>query len=104
MLETIIVDYFKKNDSPKLSPFVDIHIPEILHHLSSIVFSQVNDPKGIQGNINSLSMDEKIRISVRASLDYKRAKEAREKESDSNMEASIKKWAEIFGLDYPSYG
>lgn len=103
LLETIIVDYYNVNIINKLSPYVDIYIPDILNHISNAVFNCVNDPKGIQGDINSLSIDDKIKISVRASLDYQKALDARNYEGNSNHEASIKKWAEIFGPYFPSY-
>jgi hypothetical protein len=64
----------------------------------------VNDPKGIQGDINSLSWDDRTKISIRASTDQQRALEARQLETNKDHKGSINKWREIFGSDFPTYG
>ena len=87
----------------KLSAFVDIHIADILNHISSTVLSAVNDPKDIQGDINLLPFADRLKISVRASQDYKKALEAREYERNKDFKSSINKWSEIFGPDFPLY-
>lgn len=102
LIETMIVNYYD-SFSPTTSEYVDIEIPSILNYISGTVFSNVNDPKGIQGNINILTADERMKISVRAILDRDKAYAARKLEDDKNYEASIKKWAEIFGPSFPSY-
>ena len=56
----------------------------------------VNDPKNIQGNINQLTYDEKIKIKNKAYTDYHKAVEARQLEQDEDMKGSINKWREIF--------
>lgn len=103
LLETIIVDYCQLHTNHKLSNFVDINIPSILKYIENAIFSTVNDPKGIQGDINSLSFEDRVKISVRALLDYNKAEEAREYERQKDDKSSIRKWAEIFGSDFPSY-
>jgi len=102
LIETMIVDYYE-NCTGTASSFVDIDIPHVLEYIKSNIFSNVNDPKGIQGNINTLTSEERIKIYGRAELDRQKALEARQYENEKNHEASIKKWAEIFGPSFPSY-
>ncbi|NRT71396.1 nucleotidyltransferase [Clostridium beijerinckii] len=101
LLENMILDYY--NTTTSCSEFVDIEIPNVLSHISSAVYNPVNDPKGIQGNLNTLTFDDKIKISSRASLDYSKAIDARNYENNKDEESSINKWAEIFGGDFPEY-
>ncbi|NLY82782.1 MAG: hypothetical protein GX078_08490 [Clostridiales bacterium] len=59
------------------------------------------DPKGIQENINNLTYDEKMKIKEKAELDYYKAVNARQLESENDMKGSINKWSEIFGDSFP---
>lgn len=101
LLENMILDYY--NNAVSCSEFVDIEIPNILSYISNAVYNPVNDPKGIQGNLNTLTFDDKIKISSRASIDYSKAIAARKYENDKDYKSSINKWKEIFGGDFPEY-
>lgn len=103
LLETMILDYYEPRTN-KASKFVDLEIPSILEHIQTYVLYDVNDPKGIQGNINNLSWEDKVKISNRAKNDKELAKEARQFETGGDHEKSIKKWIEIFDNDFPKYG
>jgi hypothetical protein len=103
LLETIILNYYS-NKTTKASEFVDLEIPGVLENVWLNILNDVQDPKGIQGNINSLSADERSKISLRAWSDKCKAEEARSLENDKNYRASIKKWSEIFGDEFPYYG
>ncbi|GAB7025377.1 hypothetical protein [Geotalea toluenoxydans] len=104
LLENMILNYYNSNISPKASKYVDLEIVNILNHIHTAVFFAVNDPKGIQGDLNTISGDDKLKISTRAYLDFTKAIEAREFEHNSNHEAAIKKWGEVFGPFFPSFG
>lgn len=84
--------------------FVDMEIAGVLEYIETNVLYDVNDPKGIQGNINTLSVDERIKISNRAKSDKLKAVDARNFESSNDHEKSINKWAEVFGSKFPEYG
>lgn len=103
LLENMILDYYE-NSYSDVSEFVDIEMVNILGDLKSRVYNIVNDPKNIQGNINNLTSDEKLKISNRASSDYEKAKEARRLEDEEKHKESINKWREIFGNDFPTFG
>jgi len=67
-------------------------------------FEIIPDLKEIQGNLNNLSFEEKLKIQNRADTDYRRALEARQAENDGDHKTSIQKWGEIFGPLFPDYG
>lgn len=102
LLENMILDYYQDTSSDT-SEYVDIEMVKIFSEIKSRVYKSVIDPKGIQGDINDLSWDEKVKIANRANADYEKAKEARKLESDEKQEDSIKKWREIFGDEFPKY-
>lgn len=102
LLENILLNYYEyKNDA---SSYVDIELPNVFLYIRNNVYNNVFDPKGIQGNINHLTNDEKSKIWNRANLDYDRANEARDYEESGKQKESINKWKEIFGSEFPNYG
>ncbi len=102
LIENMILDYYE-NGFSIATKYVDLEIPKILDYIKSNIFSSVNDPKKIQGNINNLATTEQIKIFIRAKLDSQKAIEARQFESNNNHRSSINKWREIFGSDFPKY-
>jgi hypothetical protein len=103
LIENMILDYYSSK-SGKASNFVDLEIPNILSYINTNIHSVVNDPKGIQGDINSLSQEDRNKIQNRSYDDYYRAIKAREFENKTDYKSSIKEWKQIFGEDFPSYG
>ncbi len=102
LLENLILNYYD-NQNNCASQYVDIEIPNIFDYISTNIYYNVNDPKNIQGNINTLSHEERGKISERAKLDYQKSIEARRLENAGEQEKSIKKWTEIFGDKFPKY-
>lgn len=104
MFENMILDYFLNVTTTIANQYIDIELPNLFAHIRTAVFGTVDDPKGIQGNLNNLTTLEKTKIWLRTEEDYKKALEARAMENGQNMAGSIRKWAEIFGLEFPKYG
>ena len=102
LLENMIIEYYLTK-STKASQYVDMELGNVFLDLYSRVYNTINDPKGIQGNINNLSSDEKLKISQKAYSDYSIAFEARKLENEKDMKGSINKWIEIFGDKFPKY-
>lgn len=102
LLENIILNYYQFRTD--CSQFVDMSLPAIFNHISSAVYQYVPDPKVFQGDLNTLSFEQKMSISARASLDYQRATEARRLETEKDHKGSINKWREIFGNEFPANG
>ncbi|WAR46328.1 hypothetical protein [Methylomonas rapida] len=102
LIENMILNHYEyKTDA---SQYVDVNLPEVFLYISNNIHYSVNDPKGIQGNINTLSYEDRIKIQNRANLDYQRSYEARRLEDENKHKESINKWREIFGPEFPTYG
>lgn len=101
LLESIILNYYESKAT--CSEFVDMEIPSLLSYISSSIYLPVQDPKGIQGDINNLSSEQKYKISIKATSDCKTSVEAREAESNGEHRKSINKWRSIFGNNFPEY-
>lgn len=92
------------NSRIELSQWIDFNIRDFFYYLSRNIDNTVNDPKGLQGNLNNLTYDQKKSISEKATWAYNRASEAINFETqDKNQEKSINKWQEIFGNKFPTY-
>lgn len=85
------------------SQYVDLEVPKVLEYIVNAIYSPIQDPKGIQGDLNSLGFEQRVKVSGRASDDAERARAARQLETDGDHKASIKKWGEVFGPSFPSY-
>jgi hypothetical protein len=101
LLENIILNYYESKTT--CSEFVDMEIPSLLNYISNAIYLPVQDPKGIQGDINNLSSEQKYKISIKATSDYKTSLEAREAETNGEQRKSINKWRSVFGTNFPEY-
>ena len=102
LLENMVLNYFASEG--RASQFVDINIINILYYISNNIWLPVNDPKGIQGNLNKLSYDDKIKIQTKANADFQIAIAAYEYEKANDHEKAIREWRNVFGLEFPQYG
>jgi hypothetical protein len=78
-------------------------LPYLFNKISSLIYFSVNDPKGIQGDLNTLSYENKKKISDKATEDYKISNAALEYLKNGKEKESINKWREIFGEEFPKY-
>lgn len=100
--ENLILGYYA-GQSTTASEYVDIEVVKVLEHIRTAIFGAIPDPKGIQGDLNTLSLEQRFAVAVRASLDSVKAADARKLEREGDQKASITKWGEVFGSDFPSY-
>jgi hypothetical protein len=103
LLEALMLDYCKTKT--ELSQYIDLRFKDALLYVVNNINWDVNDPKSIQGNINTLSAYDKLVLQKKAKEDYDKACEAASFETkDKDHQKSINKWGEIFGQDFPTYG
>lgn len=102
LLETMVLTFYSSRDDA--TRFPDLEFKRVMDYLASAVYKPVNDPKGIVGDINTLSWDVRASIAERANLDAQRAAEARQLEQMDDHKGSIEIWRRIFGELFPSYG
>lgn len=102
--ECLLLQYFdSKTDI--VSEYIDLRFRDILLYVANNIFNPINDPKGIQGNLNTLTYDEMLKIYNRAKSDYGKAVDAVNAElNDKDQKKAIEKWGEILGSDFPTYG
>ena len=102
LLEIIILNYYEQEIESKYY-YIATEIIKIFRVIEKNVFSEIQDPKGIQGNINNLTHSAKTKISERAGSDYITSYCAYNLEKEGKNKESITKWGEIFGHDFPKY-
>ncbi len=103
LLEAMLIDYCRTKT--ELNQYIDLRFRDALLYVANNISKNVYDPKNIQGNINTLSVYDKIVLQQKASEDYDKACEAASYETkDKDHQKSITKWGEIFGQDFPTYG
>jgi len=100
-LENLILNYYDLSNS---TGYIDLEVRDVLAYINQNIQNPLYDPKGFQGDINHLTYDERNKIQNKTHADYQIALEARKLESQGNIKESIKKWGEIFGDQFPSYG
>lgn len=103
LFEQIVLNFI--NSRSTLSQYIDFDIRDFYYYLSLNIYNSVNDPKGIQGDLNKLTYLEKKSVSEKSSTTYNKAKEATSAETEEkNQSKAINKWREIFGAKFPIYG
>lgn len=102
LLECMILNQYEAKSKAD-NWWIDLEFKELLNKLSSAILYEVNDPKGIQGNLNNFSINDKFKISAALSEAYKKACDAREFEIKGDQKKSINKWREVLGTDFPTY-
>lgn len=102
MLETMIINF--ADSQAELNKWMDFRFRDALSYIADHILSPVYDMKEIQGNINNLDIEDKLRLQQKARTDYSKACEAWQQERADNHKEAIKKWGEIFGSDFPIYG
>ena len=101
-IECMILDYYESTGTTS-TVYIELELPKLFAHIYHNVHKSLDDPKGFQGDLNKLTLDEKNSIQERASLDYERSVQAREMETNGKQKESIEKWGEIFGSAFPNY-
>jgi hypothetical protein len=106
MLECMIVRYYEAllSGGRAASPYVDLELQYLLEHVSVAVNQPVPDPKGIQGDLNTLGWDERVAVAVRAVSDRARARQAFDAEHAGEHRAAIGLWSAVLGTGFPVFG
>ena len=101
MLECMVLSIYE-NIPQKGRYRLGTEICELFGKLSLSILSSVYDPKGIQGDLNSLYFSDRLKISSALKDANKKAVEAANLEY-SNIKGAIGKWSEIFGNSFPKF-
>lgn len=102
LFENFVLNFVESKS--ELSNHIDINLINFWSYLKTAVYNNVNDPKGIDANLNQLSLEDKAKIFEKADDAYTKGYEAYRLETeDKNQNSAINKWREIFGNDFPQY-
>ena len=103
LLECMILDVYEEKVEQD-NYWIDIEFRDILNSFSERILYSVNDPKGIQGDLNNFTFEERTKISNALSVAYNKADEAVQLElTYKDQKAAINKWKELLGSDFPDY-
>jgi hypothetical protein len=100
-LETMILNYYGPGLTSSAS--FDVEILNVLSYIYQKVQQDLNDPKGFQGNINHLTVEERTSIQEKTKTDYLIASAAKDFRVAGKMKEAIEKWRQIFGDEFPTY-
>lgn len=102
LFENFVLNFAESKS--ELSNYIDVNLINFWYYLKSAIYNNVNDPKGIDTNLNQLSLEDKNKIYEKANEAYKNGYEAYRLETeDKDQNSAINKWREIFGEDFPQY-
>ena len=92
-----------------LQPDWQNSVSKCLDYLSRNIYFTIADPKGMQGDLNTLDMDSKKKLSAIAKSDYDTSTTAIIAESvsammNTNHATAISHWHTIFGDGFKLYG
>ncbi len=103
LIETMVVKYCE--GKTELSDYSDWKFEDLLKYLQMAPYYIINDMKGIQGDINNLTSEQRKMFSKTAQVDYGNAQKAHDAEMlDKNQVKAISLWREVFKSEFPSYG
>ena len=103
LLECMILNRYENMQAPD-NWWMDLQFKDTLHYLSSAILMDISDPKGIQGNLNSFSWEDRCKIREAILKTYNKAVEAANLEiQKKDQKAAINKWREILGSSFPEY-
>lgn len=102
LFETMVLNYIESVE--KLSEYIDVNMINFWLYLTDAIYTNVEDPKGFQGNLNTLTFPEKCEISTKSNETYTKGYEAYKTETvEKDQRKAINKWNEIFGDKFPKY-
>ena len=98
----MVINYYKQ-DFVTCGSYIDMEFIKVLNYLKEAVKNPVDDPKGILGDLNQIDSLDALLISSKIEIHYNKAKEARELETNGDIEGCFDKWKEVLGNDFPDY-
>lgn len=106
MFEQMVLTYIEQKG---LASDWQSNVRNCLQSLSSHIIGSVADPKGMQGDLNTLELEKRYNFSAIADADVKIANKAISEEAMAGFfggthENAIKLWHGIFGNEFKLYG
>jgi hypothetical protein len=103
LIECMILGLYE-NQLTQASARPEVEVARVLRHVALSVHGNIEDPKGIQGNINTLSWEARSEISSKASNHAQSAETAIYAQTRGDERTALSYWSDVFGTDLPAYG
>lgn len=103
LIECMVWDYYQ-TQCTEASARPELEVPGVLRHIAASALADLEDPAGIQGNINTLPWAMRSEISSKALSHAQSADAAVHSQASGDERAAINNWREVFGSDLPAYG
>lgn len=100
LLENIIINFYRNSEYTK---DLKVEFCRVLCYLSKEILCDIEDPKGIQGNLNTLENEERQKISENIKRYLSLGYEAILLEKSFQSKKAVENWKVIFGKDFPNY-
>jgi hypothetical protein len=103
VLESMILSHYEQ---AVVSPhkYIDLEFRNALATLANHIHYPVMDPKGIQGDMNTLSAAERFALSSRAPADVALVNQALAAEQLQDHRSAMARWRQVVGDEFPPYG
>lgn len=99
----MILNKFETMETPE-NWWIDLQFGDTLKYLATAILARVDDPKGIQGDLNTFSWEDRYKISDALSIAHEKAVEAANLEiNKKDQKEAIAKWKEVLGPTFPDY-
>jgi hypothetical protein len=102
LLEAIVFNYCETK-SKKLTEFADLDIAGALQAIRHGILEECIDPIGARGDLNTMVITARQKVSSQAFADQLKAQSARHFEQNGNYARSIDKWSEVFGPEFKKH-
>ena len=103
LLECMLLNKFETMETPE-NWWIDLQFGDTLKYLATAILARVDDPKGIQGDLNTFSREDRYKISDALSIAHEKAVEAANLEiNKKDQKEAIAKWKEVLGPTFPDY-
>jgi len=103
LLEVMLL-YFYKSRWLTTAGTLQEEVEKSLIYIRDNIYSWIEDPKGIEGNINRLDHDVQNKIHARVTNDLENIKYGNYYESIGEKERAFEYWEKVLGSFFPAYG
>ena len=103
MLECMILNRYEAMETPA-TWWIDYQFRDTLAYLATAILKKVDDPKGIQGDLNTFCWEDRCKISDALVATYEKTVTAVKLEIEKkDQKGAITKWKEVLGPEFPDY-
>lgn len=100
--ECLLISIF--SSVTQATQWIDMNASRALDSLATLIWNPIPDPKGLQGDLNHLTILQRAEFAARARRDWELSVQAQTAEQNDDHRLAIRCWRDILGQDFPSFG